>query len=60
MVLGSEVLAVQLLQSGQLALTDAPPLSCQDGYWLTWPKAFGQSRDRAQLVADLTDALQSR
>lgn len=58
-VLGSGVLAVQLLRSGQLTLTDAPALSCDDGYWLTWPKPFARSKDRTRLVADLTEALQS-
>jgi LysR family glycine cleavage system transcriptional activator len=56
-VLGSKVLARSMLATGQLALVDAPELTCTDGYWLTWPDSFTASRRRRRLVEDLIEAL---
>ncbi|MGR3617286.1 MAG: LysR family transcriptional regulator [Paracoccaceae bacterium] len=56
-VLGSRVLATQLLAAEQLKVVDGPQLECEDGYWLTWPRSFGQSRVRRKLLDDLADAL---
>jgi LysR family transcriptional regulator, glycine cleavage system transcriptional activator len=58
-VLGSKVLARTLLEAGQIELMTAPELTLVDGYWLTWPDSFAQSRKRRALVLELASALAS-
>lgn len=57
-VLGSRVLAANLLQSGQLECPPAPDLATIDGYWLTWPPSLGKSKRQCEMLTALTAALQ--
>ncbi|UWQ55606.1 LysR family transcriptional regulator [Leisingera caerulea] len=58
-VLGSRVLAANLLQTGQLECAPAPDLATIDGYWLTWPPSLGKSKRQSEVLAALTSALQA-
>ncbi|KIC22423.1 LysR family transcriptional regulator [Leisingera sp. ANG-Vp] len=56
-VLGSQALASNLLQTGQLERAQAPELSTIDGYWLTWPPSLGKSSRQKALLDALKTAL---
>ncbi|WP_264213557.1 LysR family transcriptional regulator [Leisingera thetidis] len=56
-VLGSKVLAANLLQTGQLECAAAPELPTIDGYWLSWPPSLGKSRRQSEVLAALTASL---
>ncbi|MFY0310862.1 LysR family transcriptional regulator [Leisingera sp. D0M16] len=56
-VLGSKVLAANLLQTGQLECAPAPELPTIDGYWLTWPPSLGKSKRQSEVLTALTAAL---
>lgn len=56
-VLGSGVLARELLQSGQLCCAPVPELATVDGYWLTWPPSLEASRKQARILRALAAAL---
>lgn len=58
-VLGSGVLARELLQSGQLCCVPGPELAAVDGYWLTWPPSLEASRKQARILQALLAALAS-
>ncbi|QDI75779.1 MULTISPECIES: LysR family transcriptional regulator [Leisingera] len=57
-VLGSRVLAANLLQTGQLDCARAPELPTIDGYWLTWPPSLGKSKRQSEILTALTFVLQ--
>ncbi|WP_411352852.1 LysR family transcriptional regulator [Leisingera aquaemixtae] len=57
-VLGSRVLAANLLQTGQLDCARAPELPTIDGYWLTWPLSLGKSKRQSEILTALTFVLQ--
>lgn len=56
-VLGSKVMAANLLQTGHLACVPAPELATIDGYWLTWPQSLGKTKRQGEVLAALTAAL---
>lgn len=59
-VLGSRVLAADLLAAGLLSPCSEQVLSTGQGYWLTWPEAFAASAKRRSLISDLTEALRGQ
>ena len=56
-VLGSKVLAANLLLTGQLECALAAELPTIDGYWLTWPPGLGKSKKQSEILSALTVAL---